>query len=290
MFRIFGFVFRRRFFWSRRPGRPPAAFGARENVLDIALSPSGGRVAFVSPGPGRSPLLYTVPVGSDSEPRLALSADGKPERLSRCGWVSEQRLICTVYLVSDKVVAGQPLGATRLVAVNADGSNVKLLSRRSRAYDLYVSFGGGEVIDWQPGAEGSVLMGREYVPEGRSDSRLMDTREGYGVDRIDSSSLASKTVEPAKARASDYISDGRGTVRIMAMTGIAGATGYESGKVTYYYRTRTSRDWKSLGTFNSINNEGFSARPVDPDLDVAYASRRDRAAAGPSTVSLWTAR
>ncbi|HLL29510.1 MAG TPA: S9 family peptidase [Allosphingosinicella sp.] len=275
MFRIFGLGAAALVFLvaAGAPADPPAAFGAREEVLDIALSPSGSKVAFISPGPGRSTLLYTVEVGTAAEPRMALSADGKPERLSSCGWVSDQRLICTVYMVVENVVPGQPTGATRLVAVNADGSNVKLLSRRSRADDLYVALGGGEVIDWQPGTEGAVLMGRHFVPEGKIGTNIQDNREGYGVDRIDTASLSTKGVEPPRRGASDYISDGRGNIRIMAITDVAG-TGYQTGKVTYHYRAKASRDWKTLGTVNFITNEGFFPIAVDPDLDVAYGFRR----------------
>ncbi|HEX8062286.1 MAG TPA: S9 family peptidase [Allosphingosinicella sp.] len=256
------------------PADPAAAFGARESVLDIALSPSGRRVAFIAPGPGRSTLLYTVDVGSDAEPFMALSADGKPERLNGCGWVSEQRLICTIYMVVDKIVPGQAMFATRLVALNADGTNVKLVSRRSRSDDLYVAQSGGEVIDWQPGVEGSILMGRQYVPEAKIGTHVEDKREGYGVDRIDTASLASKTVEPAKTNARDYISDGRGNIRIMAIADIAGATGYDSGKITYYYRTKASNDWKTLGTVNNNDDSGFYPLAVDPDLDVAYGFKK----------------
>jgi dipeptidyl aminopeptidase/acylaminoacyl peptidase len=251
------------------PADPPAAFGARESVLDIALSPSGRKVAFISPGRGPATALYTVEVGSTADPKQALAADGKPQRIAGCGWVSEERLICTIYMVMDDLEPGKVLGATRLVAVNADGSNLKLLSRRGRAYDLYMSFGGGEVIDWQPGAEGSVLMGRQYVPEGRIGTNLQDNREGYGVDRIDTASLAAKTVEPAKRNASEYISDGRGNIRIMAITDVEG-TGYNSGKVNYFYRSKASRDWKSLGTFSALTQQGFLPIAVDPELDVAF--------------------
>ncbi len=252
------------------PADPPKAFGAREGVLDVALSPSGRKVAFITPGPGQATILYTVEAAGGANARQALSADGRPERLAGCGWVSEERLVCTVYMVVDNILPGQPIGATRLVAVNADGSNLKLLSRRQRAYDLYVSFGGGDIVDWLPGSDGAVLMGRQYVPEGRSGTHMSDDREGYGVDRIDTASLSSKTVEPPRQRASDYISDGRGTVRIMASTDVAGATGYDSGKLNYYYRTKASRDWKPLGTYNVLTGEGFYPIAVDPDLDVAY--------------------
>ncbi|HEU0133992.1 MAG TPA: S9 family peptidase, partial [Allosphingosinicella sp.] len=254
------------------PADPPAAFGARESVLDIALSPSGTKVAFITPGPGRTTLLYTTEIGTDAELRLTLSADGKPQRLSSCGWVTDQRLICNIYMVVENIVPGQPAGATRLVAVNVDGTNAKLLSRRGRADDLYVALRGGEVIDWQPGAEGSVLMGRHYVPEVRVRSNIQDSREGYGVDRIDTGDLSSKGVEAPRRGASDYISDGRGNIRIMGVASVEG-TGYASGKVNYYYRSKDSREWKTLGTVNNNTSEGFYPIAVDPDLDVAYGFR-----------------
>jgi dipeptidyl aminopeptidase/acylaminoacyl peptidase len=276
MFRIFGLAATALLFLvgAGAPADPPAAFGARESVLDVALSPSGKKVAFISPGPGRTTFLYTVDVAEGAEPHQTLSADGKPERISRCGWVSEERLVCTIYMVVSDIVPGVTTGATRLIAINADGSNIKLVSRRSRDTDQYVAFGGGEVIDWQPGSEGSILMGRQYVPEGRSGTNLQDSREGYGVDRVDTASLSQKTVEPAKRDAFDYISDGHGNVRIMAVGNVAGATGYDSGRITYYYRTKGSREWKTLGNYNSLTYEGFYPVAVDSDLDVAFGLKK----------------
>jgi len=272
MLRIFGLgVFALLFLVAAgAPADPPAAFGAREHVLDVALSPSGRKLAFISPGPGQSNVLYTVEIGTNAEPREALRADGKPQRLSGCGWVSEARLVCTLYMVIDSPEIKQPVGATRLIAVNADGTGLKLLSRRNRDHDLYVAFGGGDVIDWLPGTDGAVLMGRNYVPEVRVGTNVLDNREGYGVDRIDTATLAAKPVEPARRDASDYISDGRGNIRIMAVREVAGATGYSSGKVSYHYRTGGSREWKPLGSFDNLTNQGFLPIAVDPELDVAY--------------------
>jgi dipeptidyl aminopeptidase/acylaminoacyl peptidase len=257
------------------PADPPAAFGARESVLSVSLSPSGRQLAFISPGPGQITFLYTVDSSGGGTPRKALSADGKPERLHRCGWVSETRLVCTVYMIASSAAVGQIVGITRLVAIDADGKNIKLLSRGTRPDDQYVSFGGGSIIDWLPDAEGSVLMGRQYVPEARAGTRMADNREGYGVDRIDTASLSAKVVESANPKASRYISDGRGYIRIMETADLAGATGYESGRLDYYYRTKASRDWKSLGSYHSLRDEGFYPIAVDPDLDVAYGFKKD---------------
>ncbi|HEX9963539.1 MAG TPA: S9 family peptidase [Allosphingosinicella sp.] len=258
------------------PADPPAAFGARESVLSVSLSPSGKQVAFISPGPGQSTYLYTVDSSGGGTARETLSADGKPERLHRCGWVSEARLVCTVYMVgSSAAVGGQPVGVTRLIAIDADGKNVKMLSRGMRSDDQYVSFGGGSIVDWLPDSDGSVLMGRQYVPEAKTATRMVDNREGYGVDRINTATLDSKVIEGANPKASRYISDGRGTVRIMASADIAGATGYESGRLDYYYRTKGSRDWKPLSSYYTNRDEGFYPIAVDPDLDVAYGYKKD---------------
>jgi hypothetical protein len=228
MFRIFSLAASAFLFLvnAAPPADPPAAFGAREGVLDVALSPSGDKVAFIAPGPGRATILYTSSTSGGSAPKHALSADGKPERLVECDWVSEKRLVCTVFFTVKTMVPGQPAGVTRMVAVDEDGRNLKLLSRRATSDDEYAMLGGGEVIDWLPGTEGAVLMGRNYVPQSRIGSHFEDKREGYGVDRIDTSSLSSKTVESPKPNATGYISDGQGKIRIMAVNDVAGATGY----------------------------------------------------------------
>jgi len=258
------------------PADPPAAFGARESVLSVSLSPSGRQVAFISPGPGQTTFLYTVDASGGGTARETLSADGKPERLQRCGWVSETRLVCTVYMVGSSAAAdGQVVGASRLIAIDSDGKNVKLLSRSVRPDDQYVSFGGGSIIDWLPDTEGSVLMGRQYVPEARMGTRMVDNREGYGIDRINTANLDSKVVESANPRASRYISDGRGSIRIMATVDIAGATGYESGRIDHFYRTKTSRDWKPLSSYYTLRDEGFYPIAVDPGLDVAYGYKKE---------------
>ncbi len=258
------------------PADPPAAFGARESVLSVSLSPSGRQLAFISPGPGLTTYLYTVDSTGGGTPRETLSADGKPERLEHCGWVSEVRLVCSIFMIGASASAdGKVVGMTRLVAIDSDGKNIKLLSRSMRPADQYVSFGGGSIVDWLPDTETSVLMAREYVPEAKMGTRLIDKREGYGVDRVNTANLDSKVIESPNPKASRYISDGRGIVRIMGTADIAGATGYESGRLDYYYRTKTSRDWKSLSSYYTLREEGFYPVAVDPDLDVAYGFKKD---------------
>ncbi len=255
------------------PADPAAAFGAREDVSSISLSPAGRRIAFISPGPGASSVVYAVEAVEGAQPRRVLGADGRKERITDCGWVSEERLVCRAVFLMENVVPGELLTASRVFAINADGTKPMLLSRRSRADDAYYAFGGGEILDWLPGTDGAVLMARRYVPEVKIGSIVEDKREGYGVDRVDSDKGATKAVESPNKRAGGYLSDGRGKVRIMLVPDMADS-GYATGRYTYYYRTRGSDDWKQLSIYHSIDESGFRPVAVDPDLDVAYGFKR----------------
>jgi dipeptidyl aminopeptidase/acylaminoacyl peptidase len=251
------------------PAAAPAAdqaaiFGQREDVQQISLSPSGARIAFVAPGPGPSSVLYVADVATDAAPKIALSADGKPDRIRSCYWVSESRLVCNLSLIG--VSAGELIEASRIVAIDADGGNLKLLSRSQRADDAYASLRGGAVIDTLPDENGAVLMNREYVPEEAQATHMNDTREGLGVDRLDTSSLSWKSVEAPRKDAVEYISDGRGKVRIMGTRKQTGE-GYDRAGISYFYRTKDSNGWKPLST---TANGGFDPYAVDPVLDVAY--------------------
>jgi dipeptidyl aminopeptidase/acylaminoacyl peptidase len=255
------------------PADPAAAFGAREDVSSISLSPAGRKVAFISPGPGASSVVYAVDAVEGAQPRRVLSADGRKERITDCGWVSEERLVCEAVFLMENVVPGELLMASRVFAINADGTKPMLLSRRSRADDAYFAFGGGEILDWLPGTDGAVLMARRYVPEVKIGSIVEDKREGYGVDRVAADNAATKAVESPNKQAGGYLSDGRGKVRIMLVPDRADS-GYATGRLTYFYRTKASDGWKQLSIYNAMNETGFRPVAVDPDLDVAYGFKR----------------
>lgn len=249
-----------------------ALFGAREGVQQISLSPGGTRIAFIAPAKGQGNALYVVDAAGGKAPTLALTASGDPERISYCRWVSEDRLACEIYILVKGAIEIVP--ATRMVAVDATGGNTKLLSNHDRSDDRGLVLSGDRVVDWLTGDDGSVLIGRMYVPAERIGSNLKDIRKGLGVDRLDTRSLSVKEIEPPKANAAGYLSDGRGTVRIMATATSPGATGQATGVYDYFYRKKGSREWLSLGTYDDVHREGFDAHAVDPDKDVVYGLRK----------------
>ena len=248
-----------------------AAFGAREMIEDISISPDGTKVAFITPVTGQGAALVTMEAGKDATRKTALVANGAPERLTDCHWVSNARLVCTVYGVLPGTNEVFPF--TRIVAVDADGGNVKVLTKDQNEYSQALLLGGGEVIDWVGGEPDSVLMTRYYIPDDHLGTRVGQTREGYGVDRVDTRTGRSTTVEPPRQGNDEFISDGQGNVRIMGFRG-DDKNGYSKAVVTYRYRPKGSRDWKPLGDYNSETEQGFNPYAVDAEQDVAYGFRK----------------
>jgi dipeptidyl aminopeptidase/acylaminoacyl peptidase len=248
-----------------------AAFGARPSVSGMSLSPDGQRVAYITAASGQGSVLYTLSLEKGASARLVTRTDGKPERLGNCSWVANDRLVCEIYGVTRNPALGI-LPWTRLIAVNADGTNVKLLSTHQNEFSRGWQLSGGWVLDWLPDGNGSVLITRRYIPDDHVGTRLGSAEDGLGVDQIDTRTLSVTHVEHANSAAEDYITDGRGTVRIMGLRGTS--TGLDNGTIHYEYRVQNSRDWKHLCDYNTMNADGFEPLAVDHDLNLAYGLKK----------------
>ena len=186
---------------ANKPADPAALFGLRESVEQISMSPDGTKLAYITPRDGQGSALYTVTLDG-SEPKLVTVADGDPQRLSHCRWISDRRLVCTIFAMvrADR----RNLPVSRLVAVNADGSGFQLLS--AGGDEDYAGLGGGAVIDWLPDEKERVLI------------------HTYGVSRVDTTDAEFEEVISARRGAHEFITDGRGHVVIKGMQSVRGAT------------------------------------------------------------------
>ncbi|WP_404712730.1 alpha/beta hydrolase family protein [Sphingomonas sp. MMS24-J13] len=248
------------------------AFGARESVLSISLSPDGTKLAMVVPGPGDMSILAVRGVADDSPMKPIMRSDGKHARLGGCHWASNVRIVCSAYGVTE--VEFRKVPYSRLFAVDDDGKNVVQLSTREGFFSLGLQLGGGSVIDWLPDESGAVLMARNYLPDRHTGSVIGTETEGVGVDRVDTGTLASKNIEAPKRDIAEYISDGRGTVRIQGLQGVAGATYQMSGVIHYSYRRPGTRAWEPLGDYNWQTQEGFNPEAIDHDLNLVYGFKK----------------
>jgi dipeptidyl aminopeptidase/acylaminoacyl peptidase len=250
-----------------------AAFGARQGVTSMSLSPDGKTVAYVTATPGAGSMVMTVDLAAGTKARPATAANGKPDRIESCRWVSNERLVCTVYgIVPSRVEFLLPF--TRVVALDRSGGNMKLLSNKDNEYSHGIVLYGGGILDWLPDQDGMVLMGRVYLANDHLGSRTGSTREGYGVDLLDTRTLSGKTVEEPFRNNVGFISDGRGTIRIVGRKMKPNADGLDSGIVSYEYRKQGSRDWLALSESNEVQGTGFEPLAVDHDLNLAYGRKK----------------
>lgn len=246
-----------------------ARFGMVPGVTDVSLSPDGTKLAFVAPNKGHANDLYVFDIGDEATPRRILRASGVPETILWCRWATDARIICQVGGRQD--YGGTIYGFTSLVGVDAAGGNVKALSARRGANALGADFRGGDVIDWSPGQPGSVLVMRSYVPEVNraSGSLITKDEQGMGVDLLDATSGAVKIVERARPDAIEYITDGKGKVRVMGTQSVKGQTGYLDGQTRYFFKPRDGGTWQPLSNVDLIKEEGFNPVTVDSATDRA---------------------
>lgn len=250
-----------------------ARFGALESILDVSMSPDGSRLAFIDQGVGRTRVLYVVDTTEGAAPRRILSSDGgESGSLSWCGWVTNARLACQTF--SRAEYAGDILGATSIIALDATGGNLKLLSKRRSHRSLYADFRGGSVIDWSSTENGSLLMTRSYVPEESTGTRIAESGEGLGVDRVDTVKTTARRVESPNRDAVYYLSDGQGNVRIMATQSMVGSTGQLSPMVRFFFRPKEGGAWKTLAQTDIVAEDGFEPAAVDAATNRVYGFRK----------------
>ena len=95
---------------------------------------------------------------------------------------------------------------------------------------------------------------------------MIRSKNGYGVDRVDTATLKATPVEAPHPGIDSYWSDGQGNVRLMSEAGIA--NNLLTGKTKYYYRAAGSRDWKTLIDFD--DDDDFVPLAVDATSDSLY--------------------
>lgn len=252
---------------AQEPADNAARFGALESVHDISLSPDGSRIAYIDNGADRKRRLYVVGTAEGSAPQPILSGGAESE-LNWCGWVTNARLACQTFARVD--YAGELIGASSMLAVDADGSNLRTLSNRHSDRVLYYDFRGGNVIDWSSSDNGSLLMTRSYVPETDIGTAITKRLEGLGVDRVNTVSGVSRRIESPVRDAAGYYSDGQGRVRIMATQALVGATRQYESTIRYFFRPQEGGDWRALAQSDVVTDEGFRPAVVDAATNSVY--------------------
>ena len=139
------------------------AFGVRESVANMDLSPDGKHAVFVGPGPGRTSVVYIADVVAGTVKPI-LSAAGNPENIRWCAFASNSFIVCRYSaIIKDAALL---LPASRTIALDLNGKNVHEMEQRASSFDDGIRQFDGSIIDWLPGQDNAVLMTRTFIPEG----------------------------------------------------------------------------------------------------------------------------
>jgi dipeptidyl aminopeptidase/acylaminoacyl peptidase len=226
------------------------SFLSGNRLTGASMSPDGHYLALLWIKDDLSIVSVLDRTGSTAVKPVMIENTRQHFRPRWCAWANKTRLLCSVY--GQDVIEGQFFPVTRLVGVNADGTNLTVLmnGRLNDAGQLQ-----DRVVDWTPNDPDGVLI------------ELDDDHDGYpAVYRMDVNNGDTRQVVAAHAPVRSFDSDHNGNVRL--------GWGVEKTKVSFYGRLNGERQWKQLARAEAFATADI-LEPVAivPGTNFAYATR-----------------
>ena len=169
--------------------------------------------------------------------------------------------------------ARRTIDFTRVVAIDTDGSNSRVLTQRSTNRNN-AGFYGGAVIDWLPDDPQHVLMQtytgavNEAVDIGGG-SNIKHPEPGLGAALVDIATGTRVQVERSNPLVGVYAADNHGNVRMRVMMQFDPA-GYLRNNVGYAFRAKGSKEWLPLARVDISNARGDEFLGFDEDGTGTY--------------------
>lgn len=228
---------------------PVQSFVRGDDMSSLALSPDGRYVVYTTYLNGARAAITVDRQNGYTQRPVASANPEQAAQLQRCFWGNATRLLC-IYS-GQNYVRGQAFTFTRLAAVDADGSNVKVLltQKMFSAQQFQAS-----IVDMTPADPRTIMV------NGDDDGDLYP--DLYEVD-IYTGDVHQVMAQQRRIRS--FVSDGKGSVVY--------GFGYENGEYSYY--SRTSTGWTQISRFK-WQDEQQSLVPIGvaPEGDRIFMRRQ----------------
>ncbi len=223
---------------------PPIADFARSPAVDdVAISTDGRYLSSIAEKGAGKRAVAVVDRIKGGAPRVVLTVKDTDDFDVRwCGWANTSRLLCGfiaavttdapddsgnfTHLAANKM----RYATTRLVAVNADGTDLKVLVQNS--YARYSQFQ-DRILDWTPDEPDTVLI--ELDDDGDSFPAVFELNVYNGK---------LKQRLPAQPPIRSFYSDKRGQIRL--------GVGTRDTKISYHARLLGENTWRTLSTVEAF--------------------------------------
>lgn len=253
---------------------PPSIedFASRPKVEDVSISPDGRYLALIQTRDGKAiAVVSDRQAGKDQVMRPVLS---EPEhfQMTWCHWATNTRLMCGFLgMVRETFV----YGVTRLVAVDADGKNMRVLIQNSREAQGQFQ---DRIVNWNPGPPDTVLIEADEGLDARQVATGVQVYGNVGTHaapaifelNVVTGRLAIR--QHARDPIRHWITDKRGQARI--------GWGFVGTTISYYARLDGESNWRRLAKFEIFSRENHF-EPVaiseeDPNLAYAFGPSEGR--------------
>jgi dipeptidyl aminopeptidase/acylaminoacyl peptidase len=210
---------------------PKEAFARIPAIRNVAVSPDGKQLLFIT-GAGDIEALVTGPTAFDVPQKAIFASRPGEYDLNWCGWANNKRILCSVRATVRNGELIYPI--SRLVGVNADGSNHKVLLQNSEAGRAQIQ---DEILDWTPDEPDTVLMELDIERTGYPAIYEVNVDTGRR-------SIRSREYHPIRS----YATDGAGNVRF--------GYGYASNSLVmqYFARLDNEKKWLPLSKVKAFEN------------------------------------
>jgi dipeptidyl aminopeptidase/acylaminoacyl peptidase len=209
---------------------PIDAFARLPAIRNVAISPDGKRLMTIT-GMEDYEAVATLPADFSAGPKLIFASRPGEYRLSWCSWANNKRILCGIQATARE---GTLLyGISRLVGVDADGGNPKVLLQESASG--WRSQFQDSILDWTPNEPDTVLMELDLTSSGYPAIFEVNVNTGRRVLRMqDHYPIGS------------YATDGAGNVRF--------GYGYRRDSVVleYFARMDNEKKWTPLGKISAF--------------------------------------
>jgi dipeptidyl aminopeptidase/acylaminoacyl peptidase len=244
-------------------------FGAREDISQASLSPSGKRLAVIGPYDQNGQQVRVYELGEQVSQKIVMFNKEPDTQIAWCRWASDDNLVCKADIT--KLQESKLLvGFSRLLTYSMKDGKHDSLSATPGHHAQRLNQEGGDVIAWHVDgqAPGTILVTRDYVPEGETGSHIAKREDGLGVEQVNLATMQRRNVERARIDAVDYMADEHGVVRLVALQPKDTEENLKD-ELQFYYRPQGGGDWKEL-KLGARAADDFTPISIDSGRNVVY--------------------